>query len=579
MRSTSHPNPARTFTITALACLIAISASAPRPAQGGVNEGGVLLVTTDPTLEFSAGTTYCDAFTLSRCEDGITNLPAPDVARVWWVSLAFPVTSNPRVKGTNFGVQYDADHLALFDYRACGDFEIPYEGWPASGTGTAVTWTTTQAATLVPVYWFAGYADASTSFDMGVHPTQGGVIADDSVPAQVDPIAAFGSLGFGTDPGSLPCPTGEPTGSCCLDPCECILTIETDCLDQGGIWQAGGDCSLDVCGCPPSACCFGDGTCIVTTEADCQSEGGEYLPGVACDPDPCPIVTGACCLPDGTCEELTSADCTARDGFWAGAETACESTECQEPCDPIPSRRWSTESTGMGPNAGGMLILHHNPDIEYSFGETNYCGQSDLDHCREAQPRSDSDESLLFVLAAFPESASPRMTGVGFGIEYSSCVAVLQTQYCGDLVAPETNWPESGSGTLTFWNQAQTGFLTEVYTIATYIEPGYSGQLALVPHPRSGARYFLDDALPAHTDPIADYGIMGLRTDGYAPCPDPSISGACCFEDGACVELEESECVAEGGAWQGPVPCEPNPCSPVPTLDKSWGAIKKLFRE
>ena len=46
------------------------------------------------------------------------------------------------------------------------------------------------------------------------------------------------------------------------------------------------------------------------------------------------------------------------------------------------------------------------------------------------------------------------------------------------------------------------------------------------------------------------------------PCPQPPpTTGACCFSNGSCQILTQSQCSSQGGAWQGPsTSCSPNPC-------------------
>jgi hypothetical protein len=66
------------------------------------------------------------------------------------------------------------------------------------------------------------------------------------------------------------------------------------------------------------------------------------------------------------------------------------------------------------------------------------------------------------------------------------------------------------------------------------------------------------------------------------PC-DPALcieirTGACCI-DNECFILTEEECLAQGGEYQGDdVPCDDTICVPVPTFEKSWGAIKNIYR-
>lgn len=67
-----------------------------------------------------------------------------------------------------------------------------------------------------------------------------------------------------------------------------------------------------------------------------------------------------------------------------------------------------------------------------------------------------------------------------------------------------------------------------------------------------------------------------LEVCGIAP--PPGEPGACCRADG-CEMLSATECAAAGGSWIGEgVPCEPDPCGPVPVERVSWGRVKEVFR-
>ena len=61
------------------------------------------------------------------------------------------------------------------------------------------------------------------------------------------------------------------------------------------------------------------------------------------------------------------------------------------------------------------------------------------------------------------------------------------------------------------------------------------------------------------------------------PCRQPA--GACCYPDGHCEFVVESQCPT--GHWLGNVPCDPNPCPP-PTgacCNLETGACRVLTRE
>ncbi|MDM7913934.1 MAG: hypothetical protein QUU85_01525 [Candidatus Eisenbacteria bacterium] len=55
-------------------------------------------------------------------------------------------------------------------------------------------------------------------------------------------------------------------------------------------------------------------------------------------------------------------------------------------------------------------------------------------------------------------------------------------------------------------------------------------------------------------------------------------NGACCLPDGTCLVISEEQCAAEQGLWYGEIPCEPNPCEPVPVQETNWGRIKAIYR-
>ncbi|MBK8233140.1 MAG: hypothetical protein IPK72_21795 [Candidatus Eisenbacteria bacterium] len=75
---------------------------------------------------------------------------------VFFAIAAFAPGSSPRLAAMTFGISYDAG-IVLTAQGACGDFELPTGDWPASGSGTAVTWNVAQTGDLVTAYWFAGY--------------------------------------------------------------------------------------------------------------------------------------------------------------------------------------------------------------------------------------------------------------------------------------------------------------------------------------------------------------------------------------------------------------------------------------
>jgi hypothetical protein len=61
------------------------------------------------------------------------------------------------------------------------------------------------------------------------------------------------------------------------------------------------------------------------------------------------------------------------------------------------------------------------------------------------------------------------------------------------------------------------------------------------------------------------------------PCDQPV--GACCLPNGDCQVVGEQGCLANEGVYYGNgTVCEPNPCPPVPVESRTWGQIKHSYR-
>lgn len=185
-----------------LSCLLCLGllVMAPGLALAGPNEGGTLILHANPSLVFTSDTSdYCGIAALDSCSAAVTSVDwDPGKRVVFHVLAAFPPASQPRLKGISFGIQYDPAKFVIAARASCADFELPDGTWPATGTGTAQSWTTgAQTGVLTEAYWFVGYAYAedeeaqdSTSVVLIPHPLQGGVFVSDAFPAEVDTIAA-----------------------------------------------------------------------------------------------------------------------------------------------------------------------------------------------------------------------------------------------------------------------------------------------------------------------------------------------------------------------------------------------------
>ena len=264
----------------------------PEPGRGP-NAGGTLIFHSNPGVVYTADQDdYCGSM-LDACENAISETPEHYETAVIHLLAAFPDQSNPRLAGVTFGIAY-ADCVVLQAWGNCGDFELSNAEWPASGEGTAVTWSAAQTTQLTDIYWFAAYVYSveSATLDIISHPQGGTLFADDDVPSNLDPVADFGSFGFGMD-GYLPCPLGSEPGGCCFADGSCNVLSREDCAGQGGEYVGDGTvCDPNPCSQPSlGACCIEDESCVVLSETDCNATGGVYQgDGTSCDPNPCSVV-------------------------------------------------------------------------------------------------------------------------------------------------------------------------------------------------------------------------------------------------------------------------------------------------
>jgi len=345
-------------------------------AHAAANANGTLIVHAQPEIAYCSDTpSYCGSATLADCALAQIRVDGP-ATTVFFVFASFPDGSSPSLVGVTFGVRY-SNAISLVGHGPCGDFELAESGWPASDTGTAVTWNTPQQTQLVPVYWFAGYNYDSPNpalFSTTPHETQGGVFADDHIPALVDEIQNYGALGFdqdgidGCDPvlppgmgaccfadhNCVPFMNGEECvaqgglylgdlsecsacgydipGACCVPDVGCQLISQYDCAVLHGVfYEYQANCSTGLCS-AVGACCLISGECQFTYEEAClQIPQAVFMADVPCDPNPCVPDGGACCFPWGECGFTTQSTCDANQGVFMGVGTDCTPDPCHGP--------------------------------------------------------------------------------------------------------------------------------------------------------------------------------------------------------------------------------------------------------
>lgn len=251
-----------------------------------------------------------------------------------------------------------------------------------------------------------------------------------------------------------------------------------------------------------------------------------------------------------------------------------------------------------GPNAGGVLVAH-DPSFIYTDLMSDYCGAgtaptscSDLD--TELDGSSPSQYARIWkVFSLFPPASAPRLKALTFGIHYPtgrSGIAIQLWGPCiGDLNAAQPEytmgWPGSDTGVALVFQDVQTTSVVECFWFSGYTLSASAHNLFTLrdhPDPMLGGAFW-DDSVPALRDPISAYGSLGFDTPGQGACP--TQPGACCFADGQCLLMIQSDCIAQQGFFYGfGIACDPNPCTPsaVPQAGReeiqSWGRIKTSYR-
>lgn len=216
--------------------------------SAGPNEGGVLMLHASPEPAMSLHAPNCYVHGVTTCPDLNVTVEGYDVHDAWVLAI-FPTDSAPRVTGVTLSWSYPPAILVT-SIDGCGEREFPYEGWPASGTGTTIGWNTAQTSRILEViglqaYCYSGEAGQIALAEYHPYPPQ---FVDDSIPGVVDTAADVGKLGFNT-PGYRVCPDDLGNGACCMpDGTSCELLPREECERIGGIHLGTEfDCDPNLC--------------------------------------------------------------------------------------------------------------------------------------------------------------------------------------------------------------------------------------------------------------------------------------------------------------------------------------------
>lgn len=217
----------RMLTVSATAALALFTSQ----SLAGPNAGGVLFLHAQDSSDASR-IEYCGFSGIDDCTDASTSVGGGD-SYIVWVMAAFPPQSHPVVKAISFGLDYDTESLVVSDWRSCAEIQFEEANWPTPYTGVALSWGTAMTERVAEIYWFEVYAQPGASGELALmaHPQHGGYFADEAVPAILDHIDDYGSLGIGQS-GYAPC-ARSIHGGCCMDE-EVFVMNRSDCESIGG---------------------------------------------------------------------------------------------------------------------------------------------------------------------------------------------------------------------------------------------------------------------------------------------------------------------------------------------------------
>jgi len=209
-----------TLAVGVLVCLVAVAYSgAANPAEGAENVAfpriGLHLAEVP-----AKASQRCTGLQLPPCNKGSASLSvAGDIDSTYCLYiLVVEADSAAGVKGASFGISYGPS-ISVNDWTLCTDgLEFSCGSWPASGSGTAITWTTCQQSVpeadenrtvtaVLGVMNIYAYGDDQFSItprrcvgapDFAISECSGSTV-------HLDYPRQAGKVGFGDDPGFDPC--------------------------------------------------------------------------------------------------------------------------------------------------------------------------------------------------------------------------------------------------------------------------------------------------------------------------------------------------------------------------------------
>ncbi|MCH2138262.1 MAG: hypothetical protein MK074_04345 [Phycisphaerales bacterium] len=302
----------------------------------------------------------------------------------------------------------------------------------------------------------------------------------------------------------------RPRGACCMGLDGCTSDMLADaCEALGGLWM-GEDTSCDAC--VFGACCRADLSCEETLESDCMALGEVFWgQGIACDVVTCELVQGACCVSTEECVYTSIPTCDGFKGVFMGPAVPCDDALCGAVND--------TCLTAVGLEEGA------NPFDTSNANDSNF-GDPDETQCPGTYLNWEDSPDVWFYWYADNDALVTLST---CQIDsYDTSMVVYQGDACSSLEQIACN----GDGT----GQVEC--------------QGYYSRIADLP--------------------VAAGTVIWVRIGGYDGAVGPGTltmdvnygvtEGACCV-DGTCIgQFTQFDCMAQGGVWVSPQPCEAIEC-------------------
>ncbi len=175
-----------------------------------------------------------------------------------------------------------------------------------------------------------------------------------------------------------------------------------------------------------------------------------------------------------------------------------------------------------GVNSDGALIVHADPFIGYTASR-DYC-ESDFQDpgtCLSARTRVDvaGEPVLVWLIAAFPGNASPRVSVIQFGLDTTvPRGAIADYAACGSsiLELPDPGFPGPYTGNAVYRSVVFDTFFP-VYWFAVEGESGDT--FGSTVYPGDNRAVFVDDGGPPEEDLIRKFGSVGWGVNGANDCP------------------------------------------------------------